>query len=201
MDKHPFDSRVDSNQTDGSSSIIKPPTLLAVVNINGDYLDVCMDLCCTGSKHPCKLPVGTVALVRRTSGGSAKKLYGVQGIWYYTGRSVRAHRRALGWPIRWGWKVEFKPLVHRFKTPFCEDFSVPLPAGKGPKGHRASKHIPGLVYTMLQGTILKLPAPLALGYLKVLLDVKSQELAGEAEYLGRKVPVRSLLEQLAQGLQ
>jgi len=171
--------------------------MLAVANVHPDYLEACLEGCCTGSRYPCRLPEGTVTLIRQTAGGSGKKLYGVVGIWYYTGESRQVPSHRLRWSRRFPWQVEFKPLVPRFEKTFCEEFTVPVTDDESRRGHRSSLHVPGLVYTKLQGIIVRVPPEFAGPYLRALLKERPEAARLKADYRGRQVAVGSFLSELA----
>lgn len=182
----------------GSNILDKIPPVLAVANIHPDHLDVCISNCCTGSRQQCRLPVGAVTLVRRTSGGSTKRSYGVVGVWYFTGVNEPVPRREHLWPSRWHNKVIFEPIVQRFKAPWCEDFSAP-PANNSKR--KTSLYVPGLSYTHLQGVILRIKnQDTAHNYLKALLHYNSQELESEVSYLGHECKASDILRHLMEKL-
>lgn len=178
-----------------------PPLILAAANIHPDYVEICVDGCCTGSRFPSKLPVGTITLARQTAGGggSSSKGYGVVGLWYYAGDSRKVAGADLRWPRKWSWQVGFEPLVRRFEKTFCEEFSVPVPGGAGT--HRSSLHVPDLIYTHLQGTLVRVPAEFSAAYLRALMKGRRSELLAKAPYLGREVRILNLLDRLARQLE
>lgn len=175
------------------------PSRLAVANVHPDYVSVCVENCCTGSRQHCRLPRGTITFLRQTAGGMGRRAYGVVGVWYYSGRSEPVPRRESLWPAKWGTKVFFEPLVRQFREHWCEDFSVPI--DNGFRGHNASRLVQGLVYTKLQGIIVTVhDRAIARNYLASLLSARRAELDREADYMGRKVNVAQLLEHLAEAL-
>ncbi len=174
-----------------------PPPLLAVANIHPDYMESCLEGTCSGSKFQCHLPPGTVTLVRQTAGGVGGKHYGVVGLWYFTGECEQMRAGRTSWSRRFPWRIKFEPLVHHFQERFCEDFSVPLAEAERRRVHRASLYIPGLVFTSLQGTIVRVPVAHSANYLRALMKARGPELQGEADYLGRPVKVKKFLADLA----
>lgn len=174
-----------------------PPLGLAVANVHPDYIDACMEGCCTGSRFPCSLPVGTVTLVRQTSGGSSKKQYGVVGVWYYSGESHQVSGHRLRWSRKFPWLVQFKPLVPRLERTFCEEFTVPVSQDETRKTHRASLYVSGLHYTKLQGIIVRVPLEFAAPYLHALLNERPEIKTIHADYRGQRVIVGTFLTSLA----
>lgn len=174
----------------------RPPRKLAVANIHPDYLETCFELCSTGSRNNCRLPVGTIVLVRRTAGGTTKKTYGVVGVWYFTGRNEPVPRRRFFWPYRWSNRVVCQPLSKQFQTPWCEDFSMKVSDTK--MAPKESVHVPGLKSTSLQGTIVTIKDPeTAARYIHALLTARDAELSCTAKYGERTSTVRELLQELA----
>ena len=171
------------------------PPVLAVANIHPDHLDVCVEHCCTGSRLPCRLPRGTITLVRRTAGGSTRKEYGVIGIWSFTGQTSPVSRRESLWPARWDTKIVFEPLVRRFEHTWCEDFSVP--PTRGIDVHKTSVHVPGLAFTSLQGGIVTIKdLRMAQDYLAAILKDRADEISVDELYMGRREKVSKILEAL-----
>ncbi len=183
------------------AAVPAPPPLLAVANIHPDYLESCLEGTCSGSKFQCHLPPGTVTLVRQTAGGRGGRVYGVVGLWYFTGVCEQMRAGRTTWSRRFPWRVKFEPLVHHFQERFCEDFSVPLPTEGGHRTHRASLHVPGLVFTSLQGTIVRVPVVHSANYLRALMKARGPELQGEADYLGSRVKLKKFLSDLAARLE
>lgn len=176
------------------------PPVLAVANIHPDNLATCVEHCCTGSKLPCRLPPGTVTVIRRTTGGRGTKGYGVVGIWYFTGLNQPVPRSSNLWSSRWGNKVVFEPIVRKFENHLCEDFSVSLDGDKA--GRKTSAVVDGLGYTMLQGVIVTIKDPLiAVRYIDAIQTDKAEELRGATSYLGEMTTRESLLDQLKLRLQ
>lgn len=175
----------------------EPPLVLAAANIHPDHLDACIEHCCTGTRHQCRLTPGTITLIRRTTGGQGGKSYGVAGLWYFTGENEPVGRGEILWPPRWGIKVKFRPLVCRFEMIWCEDFCVS--SDELVAVHKSSKYVPGLVYTKLQGNIVTIKEDvMAANYLQAIINAKQQELRISADYQGEKVIVLDLLEELVQ---
>ena len=176
------------------------PPVLAVANIHPDNLATCIEHCCTGSKLPCRLPPGTITVIRRTTGGRGTKGYGVVGIWYFTGLNQPVPRSSGLWSSRWGNKVVFEPIVRKFETQLCENFSVSLDGDT--TGRKTSSVVGGLGYTMLQGVIVTIKNPLiAVRYIDALQMHKAEELKGSSCYLGEMTSRGSLLDQLKLRLQ
>lgn len=177
----------------------KPPPRLAVANIHPDYLDTCFELCSTGTRNNCRLPPGTIIFVRRTAGGSTAKSYGVVGVWFFTGTNEQVPRRRYYWPSRWDNRVVCREVSSRFKETWCEDFSVKLSERyMAPKG---SVHVPGLLSTKLQGTIVSIKDPeIAAAYVDAIVKARKDELSSDLDYGGRVVKGTTLLRELQSSL-
>ena len=182
------------------SLVDRIPTDLAVSSVHPDYLEACIEACCTGLRYPSKLEPGTVTLLRRTTAGQAGRKYGVVGIWWFTGISEHLRPGQFRWPRRWAYRVKFSPLVHRFESPFCEMFTEPMPDHYATL--RSSSKVPGLIYTSLQGSLVRVhDKTIAAKYVHALLEEKAEELTQEATYLGQTVRVDALLKAFAKKLE
>jgi hypothetical protein len=121
------------------------------------------------------------------------------GIWWYTGESTVV-RTGLRWPRKWVYRIQFAPLVN-FAEPFTEMFTETPPGVNVYRGLKASAKVPGLVYTSLQGTIVRVHnLQTASAYLEAILKEKKDEVEVEATYLEEKVMVSKLLNGLVQKL-
>ena len=78
---------------------------------------------------------------------------------------------------------------------------MPLAEAERRRVHRASLHIPGLVFTSLQGTIVRVPVAHSANYLRALMKARGPELQGEADYLGSRVKLKKFLSDLAARLE
>lgn len=183
------------HQAKAKNSSLLP--ILAVANIHPDYIEACLEDVCTGSRCPPRLPPGTITFVRQTAGYKGNKAYGVRAVWYYDGKSDLVPRVSQRWPAKWAWKVTFRPLIERFANTFCEEFTEDLPPGMAGRGHKGSRHVSGLVYTKLQGTIVKIPPYLAVPYIRALLKARKNELESTGFYLGQEIRVATILRRLA----
>lgn len=171
------------------------PAALAVANIHPDYIQTCVELGCTGSSRECRLEPGTITLVRQTAGGSTKRLYGVVGLWAYSGRCEQVGRRERMWPSRWDKKLVFEPLVRQFQAVWCEDFS--LRPGAGSSGHNQSIHVPGLTFVALQGSVVRVrDAEVAAAYVDGLMKARQCELQVLVSYRGETLSAMEILEAL-----
>lgn len=170
-----------------------PPPLLGVINVRPEHLKLCFESLITGAKYPCKWPPGTITLVRRTSGFSPARHYGVIGLWYYTGDSKA--RSSVKWPSKWNWVIQFSSIVTRFNEPCCELFEKPV--NEHNRWLKESSIVPGLVFTALQGPILQVRSPhVAVGYINAILKEKKSELLGDFDYMGTTMSAQELLKKL-----
>lgn len=158
-----------------------------VLNIKRDNWAPCIKYKIFGIKIGAPTPamnLGDILLARMLKNGSDE--YGVKGIWYFKRLEQVTHQTFAPWKdAEYVSIIHYNPLIPELKSIFSEDF----------RGWQSTK-IAGLAQIRLNGSVISLHSSESNDYLRNIISELGGELDINAEYNGKSVNVKGLLQSI-----